>query len=64
MVFSIRLYYIFTTTVIVKEVKQYATKSTSYDAIDGSNNLRNKRGYQYIKCQFIVSYSRLVIGDS
>ena len=41
-VFPTRLCYIITTIVIVKEVKQYATKSTSYNAINGSNNLRNK----------------------
>ena len=40
-VFPIRFYYIFTTIVIVKEVEQYATKSTSYDAINGSNYFRH-----------------------
>ena len=44
-VFPIRFRYIITTIVIVKEVKQYATKSSHYNAIDGGNNLKVRRRY-------------------
>ena len=40
-VFPIRFRYIITTIVIVKEVKQHATKSTNYNADEGDNYFRN-----------------------
>ena len=44
-VFPIRFRYIITTIVIVKEVKQYATKSSHYDANVKGNSLRIRGGY-------------------
>jgi hypothetical protein len=49
---------------MVKEVEQYAIKSTSYNAIDGSNYFRRKWRYKYKGYRFTASYNSLVIENS
>jgi len=48
----------------INKVKQYATKSTSYNAIYSSYNLRVRRRHQYKGYRFAASYGKLVTENS